>query len=368
MIAGTHIAFASTLYLGGAALFEYNTDLIGWALASAASLLPDADLPTSKIGRALFWLSTRFEKRFGHRTITHSAIAIAALALFTSPLFLVEHLYFWCVVGGYWSHLWIDMLNIRGADLLWPSPIRVVMPGNRNWRMEVGSKAEMVLLTSLVVACLAFYPVSGLGFRTGLQHLLGNFEMARDSFIKKAGTRWYTLELEAIDNLTLEHVTCQCPVLGVWQSGLIVLHDGKPRAVGESQVHHNLYPTSAKLIEGEPLEVVSYKVDMRGKHLAWLLERIDKQRTYYVMGKMLVGKELKAVSDINLYRPADFDGKVLYLHYAQADELDLYLYMVAAQGELYVQFWLRPGEGPVELRLGEEGVKSVIPEVLRNYL
>jgi inner membrane protein len=62
--------------------------------------------------------------------------------------------------------------------------------------------------------------------------------MARDSFIKKAGTRWYTLELEAIDNLTLEHITCQCPVLGVWQSGLIVLHDGKPRAVGESQVHH----------------------------------------------------------------------------------------------------------------------------------
>jgi inner membrane protein len=368
VIAGTHIAFASTLYLGGAALFEYSTDLVGWALASAASLLPDADLPTSKIGRALFWLSTRLEKRFGHRTLTHSFIAIAALALLTSPLLLVSSLYFWCVLGGYWSHLWIDMLNIRGADLLWPSPIRVVMPGNRNWRMEVGSKAEMVLLTSLVVACLALYPVSGLGLRTGLQHLLGNFEMARDSFIKKAGKRWYTLELEAIDNLTLEHITCQCPVLGVWQSGLIVLHDGKPRAVGESQVHHNLHPISAKLIEGEPLEVMSYKVDMRGKHLAWLLERIDRQRTYYLMGKMMVGKELKAVSDINLYRPADFDGKVLHLHYAQERELEPYLHMVAAQGEVYVQFWLRPGDSPVEMKVGEDKVESVIPEVLRGYL
>jgi inner membrane protein len=107
---------------------------------------------------------------------------------------------------------------------------------------------------------------------------------------------------------------------------------------------------------------------MRGKHLAWLLDRIDRQRTYYVMGKMLVGKELKAVGDIALYRPADFDGKVLHLHYAREQELDSYLYMIAAQGEVYVQFWLRPGEGPVELRLGEEGVKSVIPEVLRNYL
>jgi inner membrane protein len=72
--------------------------------------------------------------------------------------------------------------------------------------------------------------------------MLIDFPSWKSAFIKKAGSRWYTLELEAIDNLTLEHITCQCPVLGVWQSGLIVLHDGKPRAVGESQVHHNLYP------------------------------------------------------------------------------------------------------------------------------
>jgi inner membrane protein len=154
----------------------------------------------------------------------------------------------------------------------------------------------------------------------------------------------------------------------VWQSGLIVLHDGKPRAVGESQVHHNLHPTSAKLIEGEPLEVVSYKVDMRGKHLAWLLERIDRQRTYYLMGKMIVGKEFKQVSDINLYWPADFDGKVLHLHYARAEEIDPYLHMVAAQGEVYVQFWLRPGDAPVEMEAGEDKPESVIPEVLRTYL
>jgi inner membrane protein len=154
----------------------------------------------------------------------------------------------------------------------------------------------------------------------------------------------------------------------VWQSGLIVLHDGKPRAVGESQVHHNLHPTSAKLIEGEPLEVVSYKVNMRGKHLAWLLERIDRQRTYYLMGKMIVGKEFKQVSDINLYWPADFDGKVLHLHYARAEEIDPYLHMVAAQGEVYVQFWLRPGDAPVEMEAGEDKPESVIPEVLRTYL
>lgn len=86
------------------------------------------------------------------------------------------------------------MLNLRGADLLWPSPVRVVMPGNRKYRMAVGSQAEMVLMTALLAACLALYLVSGVGFRTGLQHLLGNFDLARDAFIEKAGTQWFTLE------------------------------------------------------------------------------------------------------------------------------------------------------------------------------
>ena len=86
------------------------------------------------------------------------------------------------------------------------------------------------------------------------------------------------------------------------------------------------------------------------------------------MGQMLVGTELKAVDSIDLYRPADFDGKVLHLHYAMAEELGPYLNMVAAQGEVYVQFWLRPGDPPVEMKTGEEAVESVIPEVLRGYL
>ena len=33
----THLAFASALYLGGAALFGYRPDPVGWALAAVAS-------------------------------------------------------------------------------------------------------------------------------------------------------------------------------------------------------------------------------------------------------------------------------------------------------------------------------------------
>ena len=45
------------------------------------------------------------------------------------------------------------MLNVRGIDLFWPSPIRVVMPGRTAYRLEVGSKAEMIVLCALLVFC-----------------------------------------------------------------------------------------------------------------------------------------------------------------------------------------------------------------------
>ena len=132
--------------------------------------------------------------------MTHSIIAMIFLSGVFSPLFWFGRGdWFWAVIGGYWSHLWIDMLNMRGVDLFWPASVRVVMPGRPGYRMEVGSKAEMVLLSSFVVGALALYPVSQMGLRGGLHELLKNFDMAFDEYRESAGTRWYSVELAAID-------------------------------------------------------------------------------------------------------------------------------------------------------------------------
>ena len=107
MLAATHVAFSTALYLGGAAVFEYQTDPVSWGLAILFSFMPDIDIPTSRVGRPLFWLSVPLEKRFGHRTITHSVIGVAILAALASPLYFAYPLCFWSVLGGYWSHIQI---------------------------------------------------------------------------------------------------------------------------------------------------------------------------------------------------------------------------------------------------------------------
>lgn len=369
MIAGTHVTFAAALYLGGGALFGYRPDWLGMALAGMSALLPDVDLPTSRVGRTFFFLSVPLERRFGHRTITHSFVGLSIVALLASPLLLFWPFYFWCVLGGVWSHIWFDMFNVRGVDLFWPSAVRVVSPASRDWRIEVGSKAEMILLIGLLVFTAGIYPLSNLGFRGSLQLLVANFDIARDQFLREAGTRWFDLDLEATDNLTLQRVKCQCPVLGAWQNGLIVLHDGKPQSVGESQLSHNLYPLRAKLIEREPLTVVSQRVDMRGRTLGWLASRLDQGRTYFLMGEIeLKSDKIKPVTNLEQYKPALYRGNVLLLHYARAEDLAPWQNLVAAQGEVFVQFWLKPGDPAVVITPGEDKPVDLIPERLKPYL
>jgi inner membrane protein len=308
--------------------------------------------------------SSWLEKNFGHRTLTHSLIGMAILCLLMTPLYLYYPAYFWAILGGYWSHLWIDMLNVRGVDLFWPAQYRVVMPGNQKYRMQVGSKAEMVLMCSIFVMCIGLYPLSDMGLRGGLHQLLRNFDMAHDEFVKKAGTQWFQLDLEAIDNLTLEHIQCDCQVLGTYRSGLIVKHNGIPRAVGEGQ-SYNLYPKSAVLLEGEPLNVQTYRVDMTRHSLRWLLNNIDSSREYYLLGELYIdAKHYVDVTDIDIYKPVKWQGKRLVLHYARAQELKSYLHHTAIRGEIIIQFWQKPGDSPVEFSLREDIGKDQIPEAL----
>ena len=261
---GTHVAFASVLYLSGAALLGYAPEPVGWTLTVIAALIPDVDLPTSHIGRLCWFLSVPLERRFGHRTLTHSAVALAGAAGLASPLLLMQPAWFWAVVGGYWSHLWLDMLNIRGIHLFWPSPIRVVMPGNRHWRIEVGSKAEMILLILLLALTVGLYPLGAMGIKNGLQQIIAHFDIAREQYLHQAGKHGYPLDLEATDHLTLQPVKGRFPTVGVWQNRLNIQRDGSLSAVGASATNHPLYPLCARLVTGEPLQVVAKRVAMSG--------------------------------------------------------------------------------------------------------
>ena len=78
-----------------AAGFGANPGLAVGAALALGSLLPDLDTAHSGLGRWAKPVSRQLERRFGHRTLTHSLIGLALLACGSSWLLLLNPALFW---------------------------------------------------------------------------------------------------------------------------------------------------------------------------------------------------------------------------------------------------------------------------------
>ena len=106
--------------------------------------------------------------------------------------------------------------------------------------------------------------------------------------------------------------------------------------MGKSAASHNLLPVSARLIEGELLRVMAERVNMAGRTLRGLVSRIDTNRPYFLLGEVEIsdGKTpalAGRLDSLERYNPAIYQGGVLALHYARAQELGPWLDLVAAK-------------------------------------
>ncbi|NOU67965.1 metal-dependent hydrolase [Paenibacillus sp. LMG 31461] len=120
-------------------------------LGCLAGTLADVDKPGSTMAKVLFPLSALLHVlKIKHRTLTHSLLFMALLAMICLPL---PPLYFWVFILSYASHPLIDLLNDRGVQLFWPITFRIrLLP---KWiAIDTGSASETVFRWVLLVVCL----------------------------------------------------------------------------------------------------------------------------------------------------------------------------------------------------------------------
>jgi inner membrane protein len=121
------------------------------------------------------------------------------------------------------------------------------------------------------------------------------------------------------------------------------------------------------LIQGEPLRVISQRVDMKGRSLRWLVDNLKANHGYYLLGELYVDADkVVNVSQIEAYHPVIWSGDKVRLHYAKAEDLRDYLNLTAIRGEVVVQFWLKPGDRAVELTLGGTPPAESVPGALES--
>ena len=117
-------------------------------LCTVFSLLPDIDTGASLIGYLFPWVSQSIERRFGHRSVTHSLAALAAVIAVTWLLF-PDGGWIW-LSTAYASHLVLDMIigSGTGIPLFWPANLRFYLID-----AQAGGTGEGIMVILLLTAC-----------------------------------------------------------------------------------------------------------------------------------------------------------------------------------------------------------------------
>ncbi len=162
MMGITHLVVGGT----AASLFLQSSDSSILLTGAIASLLPDIDISTSPAGRVFPWVARWFEKRFPHRSCTHSLVASGVMALFSYPAAIYFSLPLELIHAlniGFSFGWFADAFTRNGVEIFWPSPIRCVCPGNRNFRLKTGSQVEYGVLVFLVAIALMIFNINASG-------------------------------------------------------------------------------------------------------------------------------------------------------------------------------------------------------------
>ena len=157
------------------------------------SILPDVDHRKSIIGKIFLPLAKYLDRNYGHRTITHSFLALGFVTLLmclielniVNPVSGKTGLDYTAICFfSYLSHLILDMLTIHGVPLFYPFARNpCVMPGNRNLRFRSGDiKAESI---AMVIFCVVLFTSMDLfrnGFWTSYNRSFGTVKHAYREF------------------------------------------------------------------------------------------------------------------------------------------------------------------------------------------
>lgn len=262
MMASTHAVIGLISYAGLYAIAGEAPQATGLCCAALGALLPDADTPSSKAGLCLYPLAVWLERRFGHRTVTHSLVGVAIFALLIAPLLLLGgHAMLWwsALLCGYASHLLADAATKSGVPLLWPSRARFVCPGNDALRIKTGSKAEVTLLACLFLLGALLIPFVHLGPRRLLHLATGSMSgAARDA--EDWGEEFQLFaRVEGFDVLSQKKVEGEFSVVGRRDDGTLVIEAtraGLPTGYKLLQLKgtelERIAPRRVTILQGEP--------------------------------------------------------------------------------------------------------------------
>ena len=317
MTAPTHIAFGLLTVAGSFSLFSmsFHRNLPAVACAIIGSLLPDVDSPNSSIGRVMPFASIPIERRWGHRTITHSLLCMLALSVVTLPLLAWQSACYAAIILGYMSHLIADSATKSGVPLFYPYPAVCVFPGSARYRVKTGSlMGEGVVFVVVIMLLMVFMPISSMGgIWRSFRYLMATPSAAYADY-RRANTETY-LNFEGQWRHTREKVRGKALILDAKPAWFWIFFDGRVLTCGE---HGAILPDKVR-VEATDRPVRIQTIQLRDETYQELVERIPENS--FVSGQLEADASFEVEEEVALGSAVSIATRAFEFKFAQKEEI-----------------------------------------------
>jgi inner membrane protein len=197
-------------------------------VGAIAGLLPDVDIGKSPAGRILFPISRFLEKRFPHRSCTHSIVASLFIAAGVYGLAYAGILHIklaHAILIGYTAGYLADLITKSGIQLFYPASLKCVVPGNRNLRLSTGSNWEyaiLIFIIGLFVLTLNINTRGGMAFT--FNEILATPRGVQELLDRKGGTHQIIALVEGVRTFDRSRVKESFVVLDQKDAGTFIVH------------------------------------------------------------------------------------------------------------------------------------------------
>lgn len=336
----THAAIATTAT--SIALSTPNAFVLG--IAIVGSQFPDCDSTESIAGKIVYPIAHFIEERFPHRTITHSFASSMVLAIVSAPLIYFGQWQFWAALNiGHFCGWFSDCFTKSGVAAFYPSPSRLVIPGNPRARLRTQSPAEYWVLGITVFLAVASINLSSAGGITE-QFAKSFFPSAQTTatlFEKYGATQEIVVAVKGIHNRTSQAIEGRYTVLEASTFDLLTQsqQNGKLYKIGNgSEVQ--IRPLTIRTELGDRITITADEVSLKDIAVSDWVKRLPQNA--YISGSLLLD-DMEAVRiplEIESYASLRaFSGQV-ELNNARPSQI----------GAVLGEFWIETGGAIVKVR------------------
>ena len=273
-------------------------------VGGVASLLPDIDKSDSIVGQILPSASRWFEKRYPHRSCTHSLLASVVVAAATYPFATLKYLPWGFVhainIGFFFGYL-ADAFTSSGIEMFWPCSVRCVCPGNRKFRLQTGSPFEYGLLVILIVITLSLCSINYYGgIRTQFNRIIATPEGVAEIYRQKGSKNLIVTHIEGVRSSDAESIQGDFWVIEPHGKDFIVQSQKGEIYKAGTEPDSQLQTESITADISSPASIRIKSISLDDDEISTRLERFDRPDTMvYVSG------ELKIDNPIDLHVSRD---------------------------------------------------------------